>query len=97
MHTAYGGIAYSFETAVFVFLGLGMFGFPHPYAEVPITFILCIFANLLIVRAVNILFTSWIVNCGRKRKSSIRPRFQFVMWISGLRGAMAYALALDSV
>lgn len=91
------GMAYTFETAVFLFLGLGMFGFDHPYGSVPPMFLVCFFANLLLARAANILITTWIVNCGRSRESSIKPRFQFVMWISGLRGAMAYALALSSV
>lgn len=31
VHKAWHGIAYTFETAVFLFLGLGMFGFDHPY------------------------------------------------------------------
>lgn len=51
--------------------------------------------NLSIARFLNIAIVSFLVNKSRVHKR-ITPRFQFVMWIAGLRGAMAYALALKS-
>lgn len=57
---------------------------------VPMTII-----NLSISRFLNISIVSYLVN--RSRSENIFTRkFQFVMWLSGLRGAMAYALALKS-
>lgn len=42
------------------------------------------------------LIVTALVNTTRA-KNKIGPKMQGVMWISGLRGAMAYALALKSV
>ena len=42
------------------------------------------------------LIVTALVNTARD-KNKIGPKMQGVMWISGLRGAMAYALALKSV
>lgn len=36
---------------------------------------------------------SWLANLRRKRK--ISPKMQFVMWFAGLRGAIAFALAMN--
>lgn len=52
--------------------------------------------NLGIARYANIYLVSWIVNKFRT-KHIVTSRFKFVMWVSGLRGAMAYALALESL
>jgi len=51
--------------------------------------------NLCIARALNVGIVSYLVNKSRTTKK-INRKFQFVMWVSGLRGAMAYALALKS-
>ena len=48
---------------------------------------------LHIARAVNILICTFLANRGRKR-NPISKIFMFVMWMSGLRGAIAYALAI---
>ncbi len=57
---------------------------------VPLTII-----NLSVARALNIGAVSYLVNKSRHH-NKITRKFQFVMWIAGLRGAMAYALALKS-
>ena len=49
--------------------------------------------NLNIARFLNILTVTSLVNCQRT-ETKISRKMQFVMWLSGLRGAMAYALAL---
>lgn len=49
---------------------------------------------LNVSRFFNIGITSLVVNCFRKKKERINLRVQFVLWVSGLRGAMAYALAM---
>lgn len=57
---------------------------------VPITIL-----NLSVARALNIGCVSYLVNKSRNHKKITR-KFQFVMWLAGLRGSMAYALALKS-
>lgn len=52
--------------------------------------------NLNLARFLNILITSWIVNKSRTPETRINSKQKFVMWIAGLRGAMAYALSLES-
>lgn len=93
---SYETIAFSTETLVFLFLGMGMFAFDHPYEQLSFTFVLTTIVNLNIARALNVVVISWIVNRTRSEESKIRWNQQVVMWIAGLRGAMAYALALKS-
>ncbi len=49
--------------------------------------------NLNFARFLNIMIVTKLVNCSRTT-TKISGKMQFVMWLSGLRGAMAYALAL---
>jgi NhaP-type Na+/H+ or K+/H+ antiporter len=49
--------------------------------------------NLNIARFLNITIITFFVNKTRD-DNKVTPKFQFIMWVSGLRGAMAYALAL---
>jgi solute carrier family 9 (sodium/hydrogen exchanger), member 8 len=93
----YETIAYSAETLVFVFLGIGVFAFDHPMKQIGIGAIVLAIINLNIARFLNILIVSKLVNWARSEKTKISRKQQFVMWISGLRGAMAYALSLQSI
>ena len=93
LQLCYETIAVSAEQIVFLFLGIGLFAFNHPYKQMgwglPITTLI----NLNFARFLNILIVTAIVNCTRT-ETKINVKLQSVMWISGLRGAMAYALAL---
>nr|CAG4648568.1 EOG090X03SL [Polyphemus pediculus] len=82
-------IAFTAETAVFAYLGLGIFSFPHRFepALVIWSIVLC-----LLGRFVNIFPLSALVN--RFREHKITKKMMFIMWFSGLRGAIAYALSL---
>ncbi|XP_078688149.1 sodium/hydrogen exchanger 8-like isoform X1 [Branchiostoma floridae x Branchiostoma belcheri] len=82
-------MAFLAETCVFAYLGLAIFSFRHNFkpAFVVWSIVLC-----LLGRAVNIFPLSYIVNIFRDHK--ITKKMQFVMWFSGLRGAIAYALSL---
>jgi len=84
-------LAFLAETAVFAYLGLAIFSFNHDVrpAFVIWTVILC-----LIGRAANIFPLSFVMNYFREHK--ITKRMQFIMWFSGLRGAIAYALCLHT-
>lgn len=97
LHVTYETIAYSFESMVFVFLGIGLFAFEHSFDNLGIGGILCTIVNLNIARALNIGIISFCVNSFRSEKSKIPFKTKFVMWVAGLRGAMAYALAMMSI
>ena len=89
----YETVAVSAEQLVFLFLGIGLFAFNHPYQQMGWGLVLTTVLNLNFARFLNILITTSLVNCSRT-DSKINRKTQFVMWLSGLRGAMAYALAL---
>lgn len=69
---SYETIAFSTETLVFLFLGMGMFAFDHPYEQLSLTFVLTTIINLNIARALNVVIVSWIVNRTRSEESKIR-------------------------
>ena len=72
-----------------------MFGIDKPFQDIGAPGIISVCILLNISRALNIGLTSFLCNFSR-RENKISFRFQFLMWIAGLRGAMAYALALES-
>lgn len=76
-------------------MGIGVFAFQHPTDEVKVGAIILSILNISFSRFINIAIVSWLVNCTRT-DSKISKKKQFVMWISGLRGAMAYALSIQS-
>ncbi|XP_022911606.2 sodium/hydrogen exchanger 8 isoform X2 [Onthophagus taurus] len=77
------------ETCVFAYLGLALFSFKHRVEPALIVWsvILC-----LIGRACNIFPLAILVN--RFREHQITKKMMFIMWFSGLRGAISYALSL---
>ncbi|KAL5278867.1 SLC9A8 family protein [Megaselia abdita] len=82
-------LAFIAETCVFAYLGLAIFSFKHQVetALVIWSLILC-----LLGRACNIFPLAYLVNKFREHK--INNKMQFIMWFSGLRGAISYALSL---
>jgi NhaP-type Na+/H+ or K+/H+ antiporter len=95
LKTGYESFAHSAETLVFIFLGLGLFAFNHPYEKMGFGMVPLTILNLSLARALNIGVVSYLVNKSRNHKKVTR-KFQIVMWVAGLRGAMAYALSLKS-
>uniref|UniRef100_A0A4W4H4R3 Sodium/hydrogen exchanger 8 n=1 Tax=Electrophorus electricus TaxID=8005 RepID=A0A4W4H4R3_ELEEL len=77
------------ETCVFAFLGLSIFSFPHKFE---FSFVIWCIVLVLVGRAVNIFPLSFLLNFFRDHK--ITPKMMFIMWFSGLRGAIPYALSL---
>ncbi|CAH1397680.1 unnamed protein product [Nezara viridula] len=77
------------ETCVFAYLGLAIFSFKHRVepALVVWSLILC-----LIGRACNIFPLA--ILCNKFREHKITKKMMFIMWFSGLRGAISYALSL---
>jgi sodium/hydrogen exchanger 8 len=94
LKTVYEVVAYISETIVFLFLGIGCFAIDHPISEMGWGLPLWTFINLNIARAINIGVVGLIINCTREKKTRLNWKILTIMWYSGLRGAMAYALAL---
>ena len=89
----YETIAVTAEQIVFLFLGIGLFAFNHPYEKMGFGLVFTTILNVNLARFLNIMITTSLVNWSRS-ETKIPRKMQFVMWLSGLRGAMAYALAL---
>ncbi|NXX69480.1 SL9A8 protein, partial [Spizella passerina] len=103
-------VAFMCETCVFAFLGLSIFSFPHKFEmsfviwcilqlrlvavthQMVFAFIFVFQVLVLFGRAVNIFPLSYLLNFFRDHK--ITPKMMFIMWFSGLRGAIPYALSL---
>ncbi|XP_064467418.1 sodium/hydrogen exchanger 8-like [Ornithodoros turicata] len=77
------------ETSVFAYLGLAIFSYRLIIKPSLIiwSIVLC-----LLGRAANIYPLSFLLNYFREHK--ITRKMMFIMWYSGLRGAIAYALAM---
>ncbi|XP_027849240.2 sodium/hydrogen exchanger 8 [Aphis gossypii] len=82
-------LAFIAETCVFAYLGLALFSFRLHFepALVIWSLILC-----LIGRACNIFPLAYL--CNKFREHQITKHMMFIMWFSGLRGAISYALSL---
>jgi len=64
-------IAYSAETMVFLFLGVGVFAFEHPYEEMGASTFILAMINLNIARYLNIAVVTWLVNRSRSETTKI--------------------------
>ncbi|XP_054691973.1 sodium/hydrogen exchanger 9 [Grus americana] len=79
------------ENVIFCYMGLALFTFQnHIFSPL---FIFGAFVAVFVARACNIYPLSFLLNLGRKQK--IPRNFQHMMMFSGLRGAIAFALAIQ--
>ncbi|KAM6258181.1 sodium/hydrogen exchanger 9 isoform 1-T2 [Porphyrio hochstetteri] len=78
------------ENVIFCYMGLALFTFQNHIFN-PL-FIFGAFVAIFVARACNIYPLSFLLNLGRKQK--IPRNFQHMMMFSGLRGAIAFALAI---
>uniref|UniRef100_A0A646QDS8 Sodium/hydrogen exchanger n=1 Tax=Hemiscolopendra marginata TaxID=943146 RepID=A0A646QDS8_9MYRI len=78
------------ENFIFSYIGVSMFTFQKHYWD--FGFISSAFLAVAIGRALNIYPLSFLLNLGRNPKISYN--FQHMLFFSGLRGAMAFALAI---
>jgi len=78
------------EAFVFALIGLSTTGQSHEWAPgfAVVSFFFCILG-----RTLNIFPLAWLLN--KQRKRPIPWKVQVVMWFSGLRGAIAFALSLE--
>jgi sodium/hydrogen exchanger 8 len=81
------------ETAVFLYMGMSVFteGFRHfDIITSLLALLLCILGRFL-----NIFPLSFLSNLCRSESNRISLRMQCVLWFAGLRGAIAFALAMN--
>ncbi|XP_064313736.1 sodium/hydrogen exchanger 9 [Phalacrocorax carbo] len=78
------------ENVIFCYMGLALFTFQNHIFNA--LFIFGAFMAVFVARACNIYPLSFLLNLGRKQK--IPRNFQHMMMFSGLRGAIAFALAI---
>ena len=82
-------LAFACESCVFAYLGLAIFSFPHQFE---LALIIWSILFILLGRALNIFPLAYV--CNRFRTHQITKKMMVIMWFSGLRGAIAYALSL---
>ena len=80
------------ENFIFSYVGVSMFTFPKHHFDP--YFIIGSFVAIIVGRAVNIYPLSFLLNLGRQTK--ITPALQHMLFLSGLRGAIAFALSISN-
>lgn len=91
-------MAYLSETFVFIYIGMSFFAFPI-FDHLVLRFVAVAIIACFIGRVLNIFPNSALVNAFRSEGSIPAPvsfKFQFLMWWSGLRGGVAFAIAATS-
>ncbi|PWZ14570.1 Sodium/hydrogen exchanger 6 [Zea mays] len=83
------------ETFVFIYMGFDIAMEEHSWSHVGFIFFSIIF--IVVARAANVFSCAYLVNMSRPEHRRIPVKHQKALWFSGLRGAMAFALALQSV
>lgn len=83
------------ETFIFIYMGLDIVMEKHSWSH--IGFIFFSIVAIVLARAVNVFSCGYLVNLARPAHRKIPLTHQKALWFNGLRGAMAFALALQSV
>jgi hypothetical protein len=92
----YGVIAEICESISFIFIGVAVFVFDATFDFFDIEMLAYAIFVILVARAAHVLTCSFFINLTRKT-NKVSPKFQFILWFSGFRGAMAFALAIESI
>lgn len=79
------------ETAVFLYMGMGVF--TGRFANWDVLFTILALSFCLLGRFLNIFPLSLIANICRTKETQIGYKMQGVLWFAGLRGAIAFALS----
>ena len=87
-------ISETFETFAFLVIGVSLFGFTYSSVNIGYPQLMANFLFLIISRFFNIQTVSYIVN--KMRIKNINNNFKSIMMLSGLRGAMAFAIAITN-
>lgn len=83
------------ETFIFIYMGLDIAMEQHSWSHVGFIFFSILFIG--VARAANVFSCAYLVNLVRPAHRKIPSNHQKALWYSGLRGAMAFALALQSI
>ncbi|KAI6704783.1 hypothetical protein NL676_007745 [Syzygium grande] len=83
------------ETFIFIYMGFDIAMEQHSWSHVGFIFFSILF--IVVARAANVFSCAYLVNLSRPATRKIPAKHQKALWYSGLRGAMAFALALQSV
>ncbi|WOL06384.1 sodium/hydrogen exchanger 6-like isoform X2 [Canna indica] len=83
------------ETFIFIYMGFDIAMEPRSWSHISFIFFSILFIG--VARAAHIFSCAYLINMIRPANSQIPLRHQKALWYSGLRGAMAFALALQSV
>jgi sodium/hydrogen exchanger 8 len=87
------------ETFVFVYLGLAMFTFKNKLNGPQVMLVIVSLVAILFARLFCVYPLSFLANLGRNpntKPGKINQKFMFVLWFSGLRGAVAFVIAVTS-
>ncbi|KAI3386124.1 hypothetical protein SNEBB_011328 [Seison nebaliae] len=82
----------SFMSENFIFLYIGITLTTFPYHQWQYAFLIVSFIGIAVARAISVYVLSFCLNFGRIQKISWNQ--QHMLWFSGLRGAVAFALAI---
>ncbi|KAM0942996.1 putative cation/H+ exchanger, cation/H+ exchanger, CPA1 family [Dioscorea sansibarensis] len=83
------------ETYVFIYMGFDIAMEKNSWSHLGFIFFSILFIG--VARAANVFSCAYLVNLVRPAHRQIPLKHQKALWYSGLRGAMAFALALQSV
>ncbi|GKV18869.1 hypothetical protein SLEP1_g29194 [Rubroshorea leprosula] len=83
------------ETFTFIYMGFDIAMEQHSWSHVGFIFFSILFIG--VARAANVFSCAYLVNLVRPIHRKIPLKHQKALWYSGLRGAMAFALALQSI
>ena len=92
MHVALGTASHIAETFVFAYLGLQIATWKH--SDVDLGLLLAALPLCMLARALNIYPLSALVNSRRHAPKRLTGNMQHMLWLAGLRGAVAYALSV---
>ena len=82
------------ETFIFLYMGVEVFLADQRWNHM--LFFFWALLAILVARALNVFLGSFLVNLSRPRSFKISRNYQKMLWFSGLRGGIAFALALGS-
>eukprot|EP00744_Colponema_vietnamica_P005319 GILI01007798.1.p2 GENE.GILI01007798.1~~GILI01007798.1.p2 ORF type:complete len:211 (+),score=59.15 GILI01007798.1:51-635(+) len=77
-------------------MGIALFTFDHPWKHVTGSLLAWVLLIVHVARALNVYPITWAMNYFQKARP-FGPKFQFALWFSGLRGAMALALSVKAL
>lgn len=87
-------VAYIAETFIFIYIGTTVFLSEHRYKDIPFTLLTLIV--VLLSRALNIYPLTFLINRWRPVQDRVPMNQQHMMFFSGLRGGIAFALAIEA-